>query len=180
MRKERAGRRMVRKEPCLRHCLIVLLPGIMMLAFVVPQILTHANSLEKAQEVCRTTWEQRLLQEVEAMALDDSQKADYKSISEKDQNNYLLPSHALNAAAAVCSVICLSMWMIFGSQIASSDVYDQRRTCRFPLRCTPKPIHIILARASQALYIFLNPVSIVLAMKLGRSTYFRFWAILVP
>ena len=64
----------------------MLLPGIMMLAFVVPQILTHANSLEKAQEVCRTTWEQRLLQEVEAMALDDSQKADYKSISEKDQN----------------------------------------------------------------------------------------------
>ena len=128
VRKEQAGRRVLRKDTYLKKYLVVLVAGVMVLASLAPQIITGFGSLEDAQEACRTNFKQVVRQRVEAMDMTESEEADFISTVEPQKQNFLMPSYVLNAAAAICSVACLNMWMVFGSQIASSEVYDQRRT----------------------------------------------------
>jgi hypothetical protein len=124
---EKAGQQKVRKQPRLRHCLLAVLPCVLVVACFTPHIFTKETSLEAAGETCKDNFVNRTW-ENEADRYDLASFEDAMEEVNGDATKKLLDTHQPNVAAAAFSLVGFLLWVFFTPHSASSATrHDQIR-----------------------------------------------------
>jgi hypothetical protein len=108
----------IRKHPRVRHCLLVVLPCVLIVACITPHILTRETTLEAAGAMCEDNYTNR--------AWENNFDHNFSSFEDavvefdKNANNKLHVQHPLNMTAACFSVFSFLLWCFFTAHSASS------------------------------------------------------------
>jgi hypothetical protein len=128
LRAERAGRKALRKFSWLRKFVLVLLPALLVFAYLVPYLMTGESSLLAVRDVCRGRWITRVMVRLD---IDAEEAAD---IYEGSAGSRLHPTHIFDAVPPFFSIGCFLMWTFFTPHHAmSASALDQKRTFAHPL-----------------------------------------------
>jgi hypothetical protein len=108
----------IRKHPRVRHCLLVVLPCVLIVACITPHILTGETTLEVAGAMCEDTFTNRAWEN----NFDNNFSSFEDAVVEFDKSasNKLHVQHELNMTAACFSVFSFLLWCFFTAHSASS------------------------------------------------------------
>ena len=112
LRAERAWRKALRKFSCLRKLMCVLLPALLVCAYLVPYFLTGESSLLVAGDLCRDRF-------IALVMIRDDINAE-EAAEMNGAATQLHPQHVFNAVPAFVSAACFLLWTFFTPHHAAS------------------------------------------------------------
>jgi hypothetical protein len=124
LRGEKAGLQAVRKVPWLRKLLLVLVPAVVVCAWLVPFMMTGETSKQGVADACKENYIELWTDHYGSVEL---AVKGYKN--DASSSSRLNPAHTLNTVSTFFSSACFLLWVLFTPhRKPSASMLDQKRT----------------------------------------------------